>query len=765
MDQPASVQKFRQLIISEQEAARLKERLWSDYIGARSNHDRRILKFRRFYRMWKGLNVTRGYVDDGPDFQVPMVKWITSGQWARMMQALLGDDAEIVAKPTSPVEQKIASKVGKYTTWRFFEYMRAINQLSPFVFRGLLFGRSHAEIRYDQETYWERRDPRTVDFKKLKDEGLDFFRNSDGSVDVEVMAYDGPRMEALWPSEFIVPAQDNVNEPGDFEWKIRRRRMTPQQLLDGEKKGHYQGIRENWEAIMGDAHQRQERDYWWDDEKVDSDEAEGVDHATMLGNRNSVEMWCWYGKWRMLKGKRDVRPDNIRYRDDREAELLVKYLPKSQLIVGVQDLRDIYPRMKKRDPFVTYGMAKDGSYWTSGLGELLEDLQNESTINHALFRKAGQLSVGPILFFKPSSGFDPETFEYEPGKAIPSEDPNGVKSITLQADLKYPEMMQQTLKAMAELISGVSDQTLGQAIDRPNAPRTASGQAMLLQEGNVRASLDMTMLREDLGRVVEYVYALDCEYADDQVFFRVTGDDAPFDVDKGFGAMTAEDREHPFRFDVKFATSIYSREAKKAALLQLYGLSVQNPIVMQNPRALWVLLNRIWEAFGETTFADIIPEPPETDRPKDPKEEWQEMQDGEEVKVNPLDDDAAHIQDHRNRLQREHQEPPDRRDERLMKLAVAHILAHEQQRRQKMVLQELITAATNEIQAGMQNGGQSQPGQPPMGQPPAPGAGPVGVPPIPSAAGPGIAPNLGINTPAPANLPGIEAKGNPGGGQ
>lgn len=759
MDQPASAQNFRQLIISEQEQNRLKSRIWDDHLGARSNHDRRIQKFRRYYRMFKGLNVTRGS-REGADFQVPMVRWITSGQWARMMQSCLGDDAEIIAKPTSPVDEKLATKVGTYTTWRFFEYMRAINHLSPFLFRGLLFGRSHAEILYTQDYYWERRNPNDVDFKKLAAAGLNFRKNPDGSVDVEVLAYDAPKMEALWPSELIVPAQDNVTDVTEFEWKIRRRRVTPQQLLDGEKKGHYQGVRDNWEAIAGDASQRQERDYWWDDEKIDSDEAEGVDHATLLGNRDSVEMWCWYGKWRMLKGKRDARPENIRYRDDHETELLVKYLPKTQLIVGVQDLRDLYPRMKKRDPFVTYGMAKDGSYWTSGLGELLEDLQNESTINHALFRKAGQLSVGPILFFKPSSGFDPETFEYEPGKAIPSEDPNGVKAITLQADLKYSEMMQETLKAMAELVSGVSDQTLGQAIDRPNAPRTASGQAMLLQEGNVRASLDMTMLREDLGHLIEYVYALDCEYADDQVFFRVTGDDAPFDVNNGFGAMTAEDREHPFRFDVKFATSVWSREAKKQALLQLYGLSLQNPIVQQNPRALWVLLNRIWEAFGEDGFADIIPQPPETDRPKDPKEEWQEMQDGEEVHVNPLDDDMAHIQDHRARVTREHEEPPERRDDRLIKLALAHIIEHEKQRRQKMVLQELITAATNEIQARM--GG--QPGQPPQpgGMPPAGG---VPAAPPPGAPGPGIAPNLGVNVPAPANLPGIMAKGAPGGTQ
>lgn len=259
---------------------------------------------------------------------------------------------------------------------------------------------------------------------------------------------------------------------------------------------------------------------------------------------------------------------------------------------------------------------------------------------------------------------------------------------------------------------------------------------MLLQEGNVRASLDMSMLRDDMGRVLKYVWQLDREYADEQVFFRATGEDANglFDTNNGFGVMKAEDREHSYAFDIKFATSVWSREARKAVMIQLYGLSVQNPLVMSNPRALWVLLNRVWEANGEKNFGDIIPEPPDTDRPKSAKEEWSEMMAGEIIHVNPLDDDMSHITDHRARLSQAIDQPPERRDPRLEKEAVAHIVEHENQRRRKMVLQELVTEAANQLQ--QQLGGQPPPGAPASG-PAGPGAwtpplaqpGPAGAPP------------------------------------
>ncbi len=709
-DKPAASQQYKQLNVSDREKNRLAAQIWMDADGARSNHDRRFRKFDRILRMWRGLNVTGGNNNDGADFQVPMIKWTTFAQWARCMNSLIGDDAEIIAEARSPNGQKNAKKVGAYMTWRFFEYMKALGELAPFVFRAILLGRAHAEVIYEQEYYWER--------------------DQQGN-DVEKLCYDGPKIRALWPSQLILPTQDNIQTVTDFAWKIRRNRLTPQQLLIGEKRGRYQGIKDNYSLIVGQAAQRQTRDVLWEGDRVVSDEAEGVDQAVMPGLHNDLEVWQWYGRWRMPK-KGDPSVDNYDWRNSEESDLLVTYLPHPHLVIGVEDLRNIYPRMRKRDPFVDMAMVKDGSYWSPGLGELLEDLQNEDTINFKLFRRAGMLSVGPIIFYRPSAGgFNPQVFEYEPNTAVPCEDPASVMVVEMKANLTYVQAMQQTLKAMAELVTGVSDQTAGLSSDRPNAPRTASGQAMLLQEGNVRASLDMLMLKDDVGRMIDYVWELDREYADEKVFFRVTGDDADglFDTRDGFGTMTALEREGEYNLSVKFATSIYSREAKKQAILQLYSLSVQNPILMTNPRGLWVMLNRVWTAFGENDFSDVIPEPPETDAPKDPKVEWSDALNGEDLQVNPLDDDAKHLIRHRQDLTNDMAEPPERADKQAQHAMAEHIVRHEQQRRQKMLMQELVSMVAGQIQA--QQGQQPAPQQP--GGLPQPGAAPAGAP---SPAGP-----------------------------
>jgi hypothetical protein len=122
--------------------------------------------------------------------------------------------------------------------------------------------------------------------------------------------------------------------------------------------------------------------------------------------------------------------------------------------------------------------------------------------------------------------------------------------------------------------------------------------------------------------------------------------------------------------------------------------------------ALWSILNKVWDAFGEKNFQDILPKPPAPDSSKDPKTEWALMLkgDSDEVKVNPLDDDLLHLQDHRKRLAEEMQEPVDRRNRQLEEIAAQHIIDHEKQRRQKQLLQAAFQSAMAAHQA-QQNGG------------------------------------------------------------
>ena len=112
-----------------------------------------------------------------------------------------------------------------------------------------------------------------------------------------------------------------------------------------------------------------------------------------------------------------------------------------------------------------------------------------------------------------------------------------------------------------------------------------------------------------------------------------------------------------------------------------------------------------------------------------PKEEWQLMMKGEVVHVLSIDDDQQHLIDHRRRLEDEINEPEERQDKRLQKLATDHIIEHQRQIRQKQVLQQLAQRAM----AAMIEQQPSMVPQPGGGQPAAaPGmpAGGVAPPPL-----------------------------------
>jgi hypothetical protein len=698
-----------QLKLKPSEMTRLGNRIQEDYLWSTADHQRRMERFRRYYQKFRNRVDPPALGDEGEsNFSVPVVQWHTYERLAKEVGSLLGDDAEIIAKPTAPADEKAVKKIGIYMTWRMFQAMRITNPLIVFLFRKILFGRSHAYLPYEREMY-----------EMLED---------DGNVRDELW-YEGPKFNALWPDDLIVPAED-ADAIHDFSFCVRRYRATPDDLLAGEEQGLYQGVDENFQEILDFAQKLRRRENFGEEIKREKDEAEGVLFEGGMSARDALVVHEWYGGWRMLSGAADARETNLKRRKRRESGLVVRYLPEMNRVIGAQDLMDLYPKMRYRRPFVESSLTKDGSYWSPGVGELLESIEDEVSANHNLFTSAGELSVGPIVFYKPSSGFDIEKFKMQPGMAIECEDPAGIRVVTFTGSLEYAIQKEQAVLGYGERVDGVTDLSLGRSQDRPNAPRTATGTVAIINEGNVRVALDTEIMREDMSLVCGRCWELDSELAPESVFFRVTGEDADglFDVKGGFGEMTAQERGGRYDFDIKFATSVYSREARKQSQLSLYQLDMQNPLIATNPKALWDVTNKIHAAFGDDNFADLLPAPPDLDAPRSPKEEWSMALRGEEFHVNPMDNDQLHLVDHMKRLtdEREDKQP----DPEAARLMAHHIMEHQAQMRQKMLFQALTQRLAQSLgQAGQTPG--LQPGGAPVAtqqqqqqqpQPQAPGA-------------------------------------------
>ena len=723
-----------QIQISDGERSRLLNRIEQDFLLDKASHLRYAERCAGWMKKWEArVDPPRLGEEHHPNHVVPMIQWQCFNKMARDLQTILGDDAEITAKAVGPSDEANLRKIGCYMTNRVFAQMKIIDPLCVFEFRRILNGWAAAYRP------WYKREFTTLENGKPS----------------RVCDYEGPGFFPLEPDDLMVPPERGVTSIQDFSHVIRRVRVTVEDLQRGDGT-LYQGTStpEFVARAISWAKNNISNDYTLvgqDPVRTEREKSEQVDYDAYMLGRRSLWMWEWYGKWRPMKSvKREAGEDDLKRREEFEADWVVKMIPGMREIVGVQDLLQLYPKMRRRRPFVEATLIKDGTYRPKGFGALLEDLEDDATANSRLFAEAGELSVWPIVFFKPGGGMKPGRFRLEPGMAIPTEDPSSVNVISIKPNLEYPIQRQQDIVSTGERVTGITDQSLGRAIDTPNAPRTAAGQLALIEEGNVRAYLDATVLQEDMEQIITDFWDLDCDLVPQKepgLFFRVTEEQANglFDVKQGGAYMTPKEFGGTYDFSLKFATSVWSRQAKKQELLAFFQLSLQNPIVAQNPKALWSLTNRLAHEFGILDFANMVPPPPDLDQPKLPQAEWTEMLEGEHVDVNPQDNDQQHILEHTQDLEQERRDPEP--DKQAIGLMVQHILDHQQQMRTKQLLAVLAHAAIGQLmpQSPQQQFaahmaslyGPQQPQQPPV--PPVAAQTPQGVPgqipPPPAAVG------------------------------
>jgi hypothetical protein len=739
-----------QITLPDSEQQKLIYRIENDFLMAKASHQRRAQRCAEWMQKWEArVNPPRAGDEDKPNHTVPLLQWQCFNKMARDLQALLGEDAEITARPTGPSDRDVVTKVGRYMTSRLFDQMEILNPLAEFEFRRILNGWA---VAYRP---WMRREFTTL---------------VNGQRE-QVCDYEGPGFVPLEDDDFVVPNERGVKSLQDFSFVIHRQRVTVDDLQRGAGTLYYDSCAEPEfvERAINWAQQGSTNDYTLvgqDPVRTEREQSEGVDYDSFMLGRRSIWVWNWYGKWRPLKGKsqEQAEENDIQRREIFEADWVVRFIPGMKEIVGCQDLLQLYPKMRKRRPFVESTLIKDGTYRPKGFGALLADIEDDLTANSRLFQSAGELSVWPIVFFKPGGGMNPGAIKMEPGMAYATEDPASVNVIKIQPNLEFAEARQLDLITTAERVTNINDQSMGRAMSQPNAPKTATGQLALIEEGNVRAYLDATILREDMEQIIADFWDLDCDLVPKMekdgsdsagIFFRVTEEQANglFDVRKGGAFMTPKEFGGRYDFRLKFAVSVYARNAKKAEFMAFYQAAIMNPLCQQNPTALWALLNMLAKQF-QIDFEDIIPKPPQLDQPQTPDKEWTEMLEGETVEVNPQDHDDLHIQQHILELEDERKLPPGERDAGAIGLMVQHIIDHQQQKRTKAMMQALTSQLMASIQPPQQNpmqqtlqqvaqlapmyGGQApgMPGQPGMQPPGAPGE----IPAPPQQVGASMAP-------------------------
>jgi hypothetical protein len=675
-----------QIRVPDEEKQKLIQRIEEDFRNASNSTQLHRDRCASWLKRWENrVSPAKEGDEDKPNHTVPLVQWQCFQKLAKDMQSLVGDDAEVTARATGPSDAGKVRKVGRFMTARVFDQMAILPQLIIFQFRRILNGHS---VAYRP---WYRRE-------------FDMMQN--GRIE-RVCDYEGPKFQALEPDDFVTPAERGVIDLQEFSWVGHRERVTVDDLRRGDGT-LYQGTSSNefmrraidWAKTSGSLSDWSLLDQ--NQVRSERERSEGVNYDNPTRSGRGLWLWWWYGGWRPLKKRqRDAEIDDLEKRLPYEADWRIGYIPGLREIVCVQDLIDLYPKQRRRRPFVESTLIKDGTYRPKGFGALLESLEDEATANSQLFTGAGELSVWPFIFYRPGGGFEPKVMEVGPKMAIPCEDPSSVKIYNANPNLQFGIVRQQDILSNGERVTGVTDQSMGRTSGRPNEPRTATGQIALLEAGNVRAWLDGAVLKEDMEGIVGEFWEMECDLGQKSgpgLFFRVTEEQSSglFDVKQGGAFMTPEEFAGRMDFKLKFATSHYAREARKAQFLAFYQVAAASPLVATNPLAMWVLLNRLAQEFGIDDFESIIPRPPELDQPKTPDQEWTEMLEGTEVAVNPQDHDDLHIQQHAKQIDAERQDP--KGDQQAINLGIHHLLEHKQQQRMKMLMQVQVAQLSKHIQ-------------------------------------------------------------------
>lgn len=668
-----------QIKLSDQEASRLANRVVADVRAAQGDHQQRMAKWALYFRRWRCLvDPPKPGNEDLSNFPVPVCKWYAEQKWAQNADSIFGDDAEITAVPTGPSDYRNDAKIGLYMTWRVFSSMKLTNRLLQFELYKIVFGRSFAYTPWCKKSF-------------------DFDTSSGIKTNTY---YKGPDFQVMDGDDMIFPAED-VETLHDFSWFVRKVAITPQQLLDGEQAGRYTGIKKNFKQILQQSYHRQQREADGDGIKREKDAAEGVTKEGAQSSGSTLLMLEWYGRWRMLKrGQSDADEWDVDKRQLNESDIVVRVLPElGYMVVGAQDLRKLYPADPFPRPFVEASYKKDGSYWCDGLIQTTIDIEDEVRVNHNKGTDAMDLVVSPPIGYKPAQGFEPREFRLRPGMMIPMDNPaTDMNQMKFTADLEAVAAKEQTVLAYGERVTGQTDQSMGRASDRPNAPRTASGQAMLIQAGNLRLTIDTTVLREDYALIFQKFWILEFQFGDPETFFRVTEDDADglFDTSKGGAYLAKADRNGSYDFRLKLATSVWDRAADKENELARYQLDLQNPLIVQNPVALWKVTSAAHKALGDPNFGDLVPEPPTPDLPLNPKDEWARMQQGEQIEVNPMDNDQLHMVRHMKDLNLAVEDKY--ADQDAILALKAHYIDHIHQLEQKTLVQAITEQVVQQAQ-------------------------------------------------------------------
>lgn len=343
---------------------------------------------------------------------------------------------------------------------------------------------------------------------------------------------------------------------------------------------------------------------------------------TVPGAPQKIEVVFLYSKWSMAN---DDTYDDVQ-----------------MIVAGGKVCLDcrINPHDGQFRPYATARITKSGHEFF-GIGPFDNAIRLNQHLDryHQIFLRAAEVAACPMVFAEEDSEMPDSLYKVKPFSVF-----KGVGAVRFtqvpDGSLRAAPLVLGTIQKNIEEVVGAFRIQMGQ-----DSNGTATEASLSLQEGNRRMRAYIRALGDGLEQLLTIFYKLAMQYSIEDVEFPVLGKRA-LELRKTHMNVSPADLLDDVKFDLVGLHSLRTY-GLKATGLQSFVNSMA-PFIASNPQAVdqIKLMHEVArELIGPDEADQIVKVPTDLDKLKSQAEENEGLIAGEEIEVDPDDDDDAHMQD------------------------------------------------------------------------------------------------------------------------
>lgn len=303
-------------------------------------------------------------------------------------------------------------------------------------------------------------------------------------------------------------------------------------------------------------------------------------------------------------------PDSV---PKKQFELVVWYAPATNKILRKRENKGLEymdkesgkPRRVIKRPYAAcIPYPRKDRIWGQSIGERLQGTQDELNYSHNQNINAADLAIRPYIFFREGSSYKPEEHYLAPGAMIPTPEPADINIVRVQADPIF-ERQEDRYWDMAERDTGLTEIFQGRS---PSSSQTATATVARGNKSEIRFKSVDKRIEKFWKELLSLNYYYDRIYMPPDKKIKVIGVADYKKIKELFPDGLQGD------YDFGFSNpNIQEVEQQKMEKRELALNWLANPLVVNDPGALWKIAKMQGEAYGERNTEAFITKPQEAD--------------------------------------------------------------------------------------------------------------------------------------------------------